>query len=303
VLMSSCFATAVGLDLSVVTGCTAEQERGLTQAGSGGGVSDDGGAAGPVGGAGGSAGAAGSVPNEAPWSVTFGMGGNADEPSWFAYFRSYWHSGPDERCYARPVGEMCFRFDCRPPEDGDRGIAGPSAGPVTISGWAGADVVLAPTESGVASAEGDGVKWWPGDNVRMSAPGEVLPGFDLGFVFPDAADLLEPDVESAVDGEIVVDLSEPFALSWAPTDERLDVELWQGSLGTGVASLILACYFPGVDGAGELPLEGLAGFEAGPEAPVTHLGVAHLQLAERALGGRPFLAGAFNWTARIVELE
>jgi hypothetical protein len=136
----------------------------------------------------------------------------------------------------------------------------------------------------------------------VSAPGQDLPAFDVDSLVPDPVAGVLPDIEGAEDDEIAIDLSQGFEVRWTPTDQIVDFELWQSGPGdeVGTNSVILACYFPGADGAGVLPLAGLAEFEAEPSSLVTGLGVGHVHWVEQELGGRRFIAPGYNWVSREV---
>jgi len=127
----------------------------------------------------------------------------------------------------------------------------------------------------------------------------------LELVFPGPATILKPDIQKAADNEIVIDLASPFEVTWQPTDGFVAVALRQVSPSTTAPENALAidCWFPAADGHGTLPLEGLAGFEPGPNAPESWIGITHQDRFKGELGDGLLSVEALNGPSRRVTLQ
>jgi hypothetical protein len=149
------------------------------------------------------------------------------------------------------------------------------------------------------------IHWQPGDVLTMSAPGDELPGFVLEVTIPTQLDLTFPSMENVTDEEIHISRAAPYVLTWTPTDGTVEVEIEQESVNDEWDLLDLICFFPGEDGTGTLPVEGLEEFRADVDNPEvrTVLWVAHNTMNESELGGRPLLYWGSESRNVLVTLE
>ncbi len=241
------------------------------------------GGAGATGGTGGSAGGTTAVPLELGLYQLEAFGGNESQ----ARFRNY----TGGRCKRTQVSTCTFE-DCRPATGTWEGV---SAGTITLSGGAGADVVLQPGANGIYPLFiVDGFRWAAGDKITTSATGATVPAFSAELTIPT------PIVLPAQGSTLILDPKVARAVSWTPTDQTVTVMLAQW-MGTDLP-LYGSCDFPGADGTGSIPAELLALFEEGIGSPTAAILVSHTATVETNAGDYPLRLHAMHAQGSWIKL-
>jgi hypothetical protein len=177
------------------------------------------------------------------------------------------------------------------------GTAEPSLGIIQLQAPQLGEVTF--TEDQPYEPTGGALGWDTGETLRVIAPGDELPGFDLSDTVPAPVALTSHDLEHATPGQIVVDRGAPLALTWQPTTEEVFVLFLQFDVSSQLRRGLL-CFYPAGDGAATVPVAALEHLLPSTEVTKSNFYVSGASRQHRVLGPMKLEMVTWNgWSARV----
>jgi hypothetical protein len=149
---------------------------------------------------------------------------------------------------------------------------------------------------------GEDSGWDEGDVMRMTAPGDQLPGFDESAVVPKAPTLTTFDITTAEKNGYTIYRDRPLTLSWIPQSGEVQIFIVQFRQGDGEAVKGIRCAYPGEGGQGTIPQSLMGGLLPADGLQKTNLYFEGLDRVTTKIERMSFELAAFNgfnFSARI----